>query len=200
MYPCTDGATPLPGICGWRQILRPANFVDVVQEAIETGLSSILPPAVRHHRLPPKLLPVRVNSHLQKIVFSLLLRRDRWVPGPPQASLQGPVFRGLQGPQGPPGAPPRALEFQERLQGLKGRTSRSFEGASTSRPSPTDLLQPEARTFLGVSGRWLKIGAFMVGFGIPIKGKINVLGDWGGWQGCASRCTGPGGALNVHSP
>ena len=35
------------GICGWRQILRPAYFIDVAQEAIETGLSSILPPALR---------------------------------------------------------------------------------------------------------------------------------------------------------
>ena len=31
-------------------------------EAIETGLSSKSPPAVRHHRLPPKLLPVRVQA------------------------------------------------------------------------------------------------------------------------------------------
>ena len=37
MYPCADGATPLPGICGWRHILRTANFVDVAQEAIELG-------------------------------------------------------------------------------------------------------------------------------------------------------------------
>ena len=46
-----------------------------MDQAIEAGLSSKLPPAVRHHRQPPKLLPVRVkgyapNSHLNKIVFS----------------------------------------------------------------------------------------------------------------------------------
>ena len=34
-YPCADGATPLPGICRWRHILRPANLMDVAQEAIE---------------------------------------------------------------------------------------------------------------------------------------------------------------------
>ena len=34
---------PTSRICGWRHILRPANFVDVAQAAIETGLSSKSP-------------------------------------------------------------------------------------------------------------------------------------------------------------
>ena len=139
MYPCADGATPLAGICGWRQILRPANFIDVAQEAIETGLSSTLPPAVRHHRLPHKLLPVRVqgyafNSHLQKIVFSLFLSRKINVKdgpaagGPPGASRAGASRAGAsragasragppgQGPpgQGPPGQGPPDQELQNR--------------------------------------------------------------------------------------
>ena len=96
MYPCADGATPLPVICGWRHILRPANFVDVAQEAIETGFSSKLPPAVRHHRLPPKLLPVRPSfqglQHLQLQNFS------PWPRGPPTDLLQ----LGTRTPQGGP--------------------------------------------------------------------------------------------------
>ena len=38
----------------------PGELPGLVQEAIETGHSSNHPPAVKHHRLPPKLLPVRV--------------------------------------------------------------------------------------------------------------------------------------------
>ena len=35
--------SPLPGICGWRHVLRPANLTDIVQESIETGLSLKFP-------------------------------------------------------------------------------------------------------------------------------------------------------------
>ena len=131
MYPCADGATPLPGICGWRHILRPANFVDVAQEAIETGLSSKLPPAVRHHRLPPKLLPVRVqgyalNSHLQKVVFSLLLQMNT-------STKDGP---GLQGAfQEPPG------KFQGELLELQGLLFPGPPGPLHSRAKPVETCR-----------------------------------------------------------
>ena len=94
-YPCADGATPLPGICGWRHILRTANFVDVAQEAIETGLSSTLPPAVTHHGLAPELLPVS----LEKIVFSLPSKEYPAAGGPGlPKTFHGPVVasRGLR--------------------------------------------------------------------------------------------------------
>ena len=88
---------PISGICGWRHILRPANFVDVAREAIEAGLSS--KPAVRHHRLPPKLLPVRVegyalNSRLQKIIFLPLISSKHHH----QPAAGGGSRRGLQAP------------------------------------------------------------------------------------------------------
>ena len=138
MYPCADGATPLPGICGRRHILRPANFVDVAQVAIETGLSSKLPPAVRHHRLPPKLLPVRVlgyalNSHLQKIVFSLLLQMNT-------STRDGPAApKGLQHFSGPPKAS-SSLERPPDVQGLQEQMAPLVSG-----PYPGNLLQPGAR-------------------------------------------------------
>ena len=104
MYPCADGATPLPGICGWRHILRTANFVDVAQEAIETGLSSTLPPAVRHHTgYHPNyfLLGFRAQFPPQKDHL-LASFKGRWAP---QAGLQdppgAPTSRDLQGLQEP---------------------------------------------------------------------------------------------------
>ena len=57
----------------------PTNFIDVAQQPIETGLSLTLPPAVRHHRLPPELRHAP-NSHLEKIVF---------LQGPPARSQRG---------------------------------------------------------------------------------------------------------------
>ena len=54
--PVAPPATPLPGICGRRHVLRPVNVVDIVQESIETGLSLNCPHATRHQRLPPKKL------------------------------------------------------------------------------------------------------------------------------------------------
>ena len=87
----------------WRHILRRANLEDVAQEAIETGLSSKIPPAVRNHRLPPKLLRVSLNSDPE-----WARRRAR----PPRSSK-----------------PPRAQGFSKRfsdyrafMQGLHGFT------------------------------------------------------------------------------
>ena len=81
-YPCFHGATPLPGICEWQH----------AQEA-KAGLSSTPPPAVRHHRLPPKLLPVRVqgyalNSHLRES-SSCFCSLVTIMVGPPHGGLQG---------------------------------------------------------------------------------------------------------------
>ena len=89
--------------------------------AIETGLSSTLPPAVRHHRLPPKLLPVRVsgcalNSHLEKIVFLLLARERR-------GRFAGVCSQRPKGPSGAWGQACRASSTQTSrgLQILRGR-------------------------------------------------------------------------------
>ena len=116
MYPCADGATPLPGICGWRHILRTANFIDVAQEAIETGLSSTLPHAVRHHRLPPNYfllgsratpsIPTSKRSSSRFLERNKMRGRRRRASGAsrglhPAASVQGPppeASRGLQAP------------------------------------------------------------------------------------------------------
>ena len=127
MYPCADGATPLPGICGWRHNLCPANFVDVAQEAIETWLSSKPPPAVRHHRLPPKLLPVRVRA-----TPSIPTSKDRLLASPsnefPNDQLNARRARrglrasGLPGPPGPPG-PPAPLGLQSLV---RSRSSANF--------------------------------------------------------------------------
>ena len=178
-YPCADGATPLPGICGWRHILHTANFVDVAQEAIETGLSSTFPPAVRHDRLPFKLLPVRVGPP----GASEGLR----VPGALKWGCTPGIFEpfGVQrpAPQSPPG-PSETLQDLHSLQAsspgawpsgtstIRGpsearRVQRHLEpvlGASSLKPSLADLLQ------LGALGPWV--------WGITIKGKINVQGKY----------------------
>ena len=79
--------------------------MDVAQEAIETGLSSKPPPAVRHHRLPPKLLPVRVSSlGLPPRTTGVL--EALWKPPEPTGGLGwlGGPYPGSQGPhrsQGP---------------------------------------------------------------------------------------------------
>ena len=106
MYPCADGATPLPGICGWRHILRTANFIDVAQEAIETGLSST----------PTRCETSQATTQITSC--SGLGLRPRFPPrkdrllGPTRASRRG-ASRGLQGPQGPPQAsgPPGRLKI-----------------------------------------------------------------------------------------
>ena len=54
--PCADGATPLPGICGWRRVLLPANLVEKFQKSIEIELSINSSPAVKQ----PKLFQVGV--------------------------------------------------------------------------------------------------------------------------------------------
>ena len=61
------------------------------KKPIETGLSSTLPLAVRHHRLPPELLPTSLKDEK--------LKGAAWVPG----GLQGPPQpqAPLQGPPGP---------------------------------------------------------------------------------------------------
>ena len=104
---------------------------------------------MRHHRLPPKLLPVRVsgyafNSHLKKIVFSLGL----------QICSHGPSWLGLQKPPG----------------GLQG----GLQG-----PPGWGLKRPGlgARTLEGPLRRWLKMWGrrwrdFVRGFGVfPSRGK-----------------------------
>ena len=64
---------------------------------------------MRHHRLPPKVFQgYALNSHLQKMVFLLLLSSTQH-GGPAQAGLQEPPNEGraagpsraLQGPPGP---------------------------------------------------------------------------------------------------
>ena len=147
MYPCADGATPLPGICGWRHIPRPANFVDVAQEAIETGLSSTLPPAVRHHRPPPKLLPKASNGfrHLQKPSGTSRLSRHRPPKPPAKLSRASRTSRGLR----PPGA-------------SRGIPKRAVFGLVLSGHS-----QPGARMPLGgplEGGRNLQVEAWVLGF------------------------------------
>ena len=120
MYPCADGATPLPGICGWRHILCPANFVDVAQEAIEAWLSSKPPPAVRHHRLPPKLLPVKVRA-----TPSIPTSKDRLLASPsnefPNDQLNTRRARRPPGirPPGPPGPPGPQPPEPHTLQGFQ---------------------------------------------------------------------------------
>ena len=76
--------------------------MDVAQEANEAGLSSKSPPAVRHHRLPPKLLPVGnqgfdLTSYLQKI-FSLLISITHHDGKAGSSGLKG--SRGLHGVSG----------------------------------------------------------------------------------------------------
>ena len=143
MYPCADGATPLPGICGWRQILCPANFVDVVQEAIETGLSSILPPAVRHHRLPPKLLPDRLLASSDKKID---VKDGPAAGGPPGLQAQRPT----PGLQGPPGLerpllkasslhkPPRSSGVSRSVQDPRASRIQKFSGNFRGLPSVSD--------------------------------------------------------------
>ena len=115
-----------PHFHGWRQILRPANFVDVAQEAIETGLSSTLPPAVRHtgyhsnyfllgFRATPSI-PTS-NRSSSRFSFKGIQRRRT---GPLQVGLQGPPASGFQkaqglisfrGIQGPPPTASSSLQF-----------------------------------------------------------------------------------------
>ena len=93
MYPCADGATLL---LGWRHILRTANFIDVAQQPIETGLSSKSPPAVRHTGYHPNyflLGPSIPTSKMLQALASKVPRRSKDLqepPGPwPVRALQG---------------------------------------------------------------------------------------------------------------
>ena len=131
MYPCADGATPLPGI-GWRQILRPANFVHVASEAIEAGFSSKLPPVVRLAGYHPNyfLFGFRATPSIPTSKRSSS-RSFKEEDGPPQAGLQEPSRasgaskKGLPGPPGLQGQGPRGC------QGLPG-------GLEIPGPSPAD--------------------------------------------------------------
>ena len=165
MYPCADGATPLPGICGWRHILRPANFVDVAQEAIETGLSSKLPPAVRHPPIPTfKRSSSRSpsNEHQHK------------GPGAPG---------GLQG-QGPRPSRASSTCILGRLPPCLRPLPRQFAAARGQ------TFKGPARRSLKIGVHVFR--ACNLGFGVfPSRRKSTyIVYIWPTREGCASRCTG----------
>ena len=131
MYPCADGATALPEICGGISCI-PANFVDVAQEAIETGT---LPPAVRHTTqitscyglgLRPQF-PPRKDRLLTFSDACCACRGAGRVPGASTNSL-GPSKTSTNFLQKPPKAS-RTLQapgFQQKSQGPQCLVYRNF--------------------------------------------------------------------------
>ena len=150
-----------------------------MQEAIETGLSSTLPPAVRHHRLPPELLPVTPSIPTSK---NIVFQNEKLKDGPPQAAPGPAGPPGPAAPPGPPGPP-----------GPKGLPGRQGPGASRAcrgfqEPQRPPHLSLRSTRF---GGGGLKMWGrrprdFARKFGV-FPSKVH----WGGWRhGCASRCTG----------
>ena len=139
---------------------------------------------MRHHRLPPKLLPVRMILRLPGAFKGL--QRPPGTSRPPGASTGLQAFRGpCRGLQGAPEKlqnlqrPPVPKTFQGPLRASRVSTSlRRLEGPQGL---PVNLLQLGGQNPVrGPPEKRLKIwGASFQAFvpwvwGIPIKGKTNV--------------------------
>ena len=130
MYPCADGATPLPGSVGGGTSCAQRTSLMLLKKPSKLGFLQNPHP----YRLPPKLLPVRVsgyalNSHLGLIVFSLLKGDRTGLGASTSKNLQGPLsfqnasepFRTLQFPGGPQALTRRFAAARRQDPLLEGR-------------------------------------------------------------------------------